>query len=378
MTHNALTVFVELESQLQDEFDFVAEAAAMDRIYHALIRAPDGTPRDVPLVIPRPVPGLVSRRVLVQDYLEGIPLSRARDAMIAKGIDPNGPEAKLFGLKLLKSLTAVFGRTILETGFFHAEYVLRQTNVKQRSFLVNSLFASPQLHLYPDSPHPGNILVMEDGAVGLIDFGQVKQISGRNRETLCKVMIALDERKPDEPADMDLVGQLSLELGVKLNDNAKGEAAAAIGIWLFDGTVTELPGGYDMGELSPNSPVRELKSFPQDLVLVGRSTILIKGLSSRLDIPWSLAKEWAPIARQVLSSANMSCRVNHSMDDSTRRVRFREVLTTLRQWSQGRLAKFIRGLPSPTRTRVAKVAFRLEQRKTRLAAAKASRKTRTR
>jgi predicted unusual protein kinase regulating ubiquinone biosynthesis (AarF/ABC1/UbiB family) len=219
---------------------------------------------------------------------------------------------------------------------------------------------------------------MEDGAVGLIDFGQVKQISGRNRETLCKVMIALDERKPNEPADMDLVGQLSLELGVKLNDDAKGEAAAAIGIWLFDGTVLELPGGYDMGELSPNSPVRELKSFPQDLVLVGRSTILIKGLSSRLNIPWSLAKEWAPIARQVLSGANMACRVNQSVDDSTRRVRFREVLTTLRLWSQGRLAKFLRGLPSPVRTRVANVVFQVEQRKTRLAAAKASRKTRTR
>lgn len=112
--------------------------------------------------------------------------------------------------------------------------------------------------------------MLEDGRIGLIDFGQVKQISGRNRETLCKVMIALDERRDDEPTDADLVGKLSLELGVELNKNAPPEAAAAVGIWLFDGSVQELPGGYDMGELSPNSPVKELKSFPQDLVLVGR------------------------------------------------------------------------------------------------------------
>lgn len=115
------TVFAELEAQLADEFDFVAEAAAMDRIYNALIRAPDGSSRDIPLVIPRPVAGLVSRRVLVQDFLHGVPLSRARDEMLKKGIDPDGPEAKLFGRKLMKSLTTVFGRTILETGFFHAE-----------------------------------------------------------------------------------------------------------------------------------------------------------------------------------------------------------------------------------------------------------------
>ena len=93
----------------------------MDRIYNALARAPDGSPREIPLMIPRPFPGLVSRRVLVQDYLHGVPLSRARDVMKAKGIDPDGPEAKLFGLKLMTALTTVFGRTILETGFFHAE-----------------------------------------------------------------------------------------------------------------------------------------------------------------------------------------------------------------------------------------------------------------
>jgi predicted unusual protein kinase regulating ubiquinone biosynthesis (AarF/ABC1/UbiB family) len=210
--------------------------------------------------------------------------------------------------------------------------------------------------------------VLDDGSVGLIDYGQVKQISGRNRETLCKVMIALAERQPGVPDDMELVGKLSLELGVELNDNAKPEAAAAIGIWLFDGTVTELPGGYDMGELSMNSPVRELKSFPQDLVLVGRSTILIKGLSSRLKIPWSLAKEWAPIARQVLDANYQRTLVSStSTSDASmsRRVRFREVYTAFRLWLKGRSVKFVRKLPSPLRSRVAKIALYLDERRSR-------------
>lgn len=114
------TVMAELEKQLADEFNFVAEAVAMDRIYQSLIRAPDGSVRELPLVIPRPVPGLISRRVLVMDYLKGVPLTRAREEMIKKGIDPDSPEAKLFGRKLLTTLTSVFGRNILETGFFHA------------------------------------------------------------------------------------------------------------------------------------------------------------------------------------------------------------------------------------------------------------------
>ena len=133
----------------------------MDRIYHTISRTYDDLPTEPPLVVPRPVPGLVSKRVLVMDYLKGVPLSRAREEMIKKGIDPKSPEAKLFNRRLLRALTDVFGRCILETGFFHAD------------------------------PHPGNIFVLDDDSVGLIDFGQVKQISGRNRETLAKVMIAL-------------------------------------------------------------------------------------------------------------------------------------------------------------------------------------------
>jgi aarF domain-containing kinase len=119
------TVMVELEKQLANEFDFVAEAVAMDRIYNSLIRSYDGTEvTELPLVLPRPFAGLVSRRVLVMDYLKGVPLSRARDEMERRGIDPDSPESKLFGRKLLGALTYAFGRNILETGFFHAGKIL--------------------------------------------------------------------------------------------------------------------------------------------------------------------------------------------------------------------------------------------------------------
>ncbi|CAJ1945277.1 unnamed protein product [Cylindrotheca closterium] len=324
------TVFAELEAQLGDEFDFVAEAVAMDRIYNSLTRSMDGsTLTELPLVMPRPVPGLVSKRVLVMDYLEGVPLSRAREEMLKKGIDPESPEAKLFGRKLLTALTYCFGRNILEQGFFHAD------------------------------PHPGNIFVLENGDIGLIDFGQVKQISGRNRETLAKVMIALDDRLSDDnPDDLKKIGDLALQLGVELNDDAQDEAAAAVGMWLFDGSIKNLPGGYDNAELSPNSPVKELKSFPQDLVLVGRSAILIKGLSDRLGIPWSLSQQWAPIAREVLSGPK-------SIEDS--RVRFKSVVGTFKEWGKGRGTRLVQRLPSPVRSPILKAMLKLEERRAKAA-----------
>ena len=121
----------------------------------------------------------------------------------------------------------MFSRCILESGFFHAD------------------------------PHPGNIFVLSDGSIGLIDFGQVKQISGRAKNTLAKVMVALDDRVSDNnPEDLETIGNLALELGVELREDAKPEGPAAVAMWLFDGSVKDLPGGYDYGELSPNSPVK--------------------------------------------------------------------------------------------------------------------------
>jgi hypothetical protein len=179
-------------------------------------------------------------------------------------------------------------------------------------------------------------------------------------------MIALDKRRDGVLEDMNKVGDLALELGVELNDNGKDKAAAAVGIWLLDEFVDELPGGYDKGKLSPNSPVKELKSFPQDLVLVGRSSILIKGLSNRLNIPWSLAKEWAPIAREVLDVSYKNP-VAQAEASSNQRVRFRAVVSTLKQWSKGRASSLVRKLPAPARTRIANIVLRMEERKSRQA-----------
>ncbi len=226
----------------------------------------------------------------------------------------------------------------------------------------NELISHSNVSLSPPlcSPHPGNIFVLKDGSIGLIDFGQVKQISGRARETLAKVMIALDDRESDtNPDDLDKIGNLALELGVELNEDAQQEAAAAVAMWLFDGSVDNLPGGYDKGELSPNSPVKELMSFPQDLVLVGRSSILIKGLSNRLNIPWSLSKEWAPTARRVIEGN----KADVSMIKENDKVRFRDVVNVLKTWSGGKAARAVTKLPTPLRSKVAGLALRIQKRK---------------
>ncbi|EOD06191.1 hypothetical protein EMIHUDRAFT_453537 [Emiliania huxleyi CCMP1516] len=272
----------------------------MERIGAALSTDPaTGSPRPPPVVTPRPVGGLVTKRVLVMDYLRGEPLSRAVEAMEARGIDPDSPEAQLFGRKLLSALTEAFGLTILEGGFFHAD------------------------------PHPGNIFVLDDGRVGLIDFGQVKQIGARASTTLAK-----------DEAQLDEISRLALELGVRLRDGSprEGPGPAATAIWLFDGSVDTLPGGFDTNELSPNSPV------------------LIKGIASRLGVRWSLASEWAPIARRLLA------RQSAARSPFGAPPRLRSIVRLLGQWAAAKLSAVVLALPPPLRRLVAAVALRCSKR----------------
>ena len=44
----------------------------------------------------------------------------------------------------------------------------------------------------------------------------------------------------------------------------------------------------------------QVASFPQELVFVGRSTVLIRGIAAALGVEWSLSNEWAPTAAKVL------------------------------------------------------------------------------
>lgn len=44
---------------------------------------------------------------------------------------------------------------------------------------------------HPQDCHPGNILVRDDGTVGLLDFGQAKQLARPQRLAFARLLVAL-------------------------------------------------------------------------------------------------------------------------------------------------------------------------------------------
>ena len=77
---------------------------------------------------------------------------------------------------------------------------------------------------------------------------------------------------------------LPSDFGVTFAEDAKPEAAVALALLLFADPDVKMPGGFSSKELSDTSPIKAIASFPQELVLLGRATVLIKGISQRLGI----------------------------------------------------------------------------------------------
>ena len=134
---------------LREELDFRVEARNLTAV-SAASGAADG------VVIPRAHHDLSTRRVLVMELLDGEVLSKAAP----------GPLTGCDRERLARDLLDCLLRQIVIDGVFHAD------------------------------PHPGNIMLLADGRLGLIDFGSVGRLDSGLRAALQRLLLALDRRDP--------------------------------------------------------------------------------------------------------------------------------------------------------------------------------------
>jgi ubiquinone biosynthesis protein len=139
-----------LAEAILEELDYRIEAENITAVATAPSRQPD-------VVLPEPHLALCTERVLVMDRLQGTPLNRA-DAVIRK----NGLDRDALATTLLDCLL----RQIVIDGIFHAD------------------------------PHGGNIFLLDDGRLGLLDFGSVGRLDGALRDALQRLLVGVDRGDP--------------------------------------------------------------------------------------------------------------------------------------------------------------------------------------
>jgi len=349
------TVFCELGDALVNELDFLAEAQAMRKINLAVSHNNDGSVcHNPPVTVPLPVGELVSKRVLVMDFVEGAPLNQLSQLMKDKGIEAGSPEAKIAGRRILDSLVSAFGRMIFGAGFIHGD------------------------------PHPGNIFIGDGGKVSLIDCGQFKALPRPQRVQLAQLVLAVADYQNTESDDNSQeekkLANLVRDFGVTFmeGDERNDELACAVALVLFGDTGVQLPGNYSSNELSEKSPIRLVASFPQELVLMGRATVLLKGIAKKLDLSLSLADRWSDGCHLTVNAASEPVLplwskqiVGKSVetDDSSfnGRIRFREIASLFKEYAKGKgkclAERTVNRMPSNVKSRVLSYAVKRQERK---------------
>ncbi|MDQ1431209.1 MAG: ubiquinone biosynthesis protein, partial [Actinomycetota bacterium] len=145
----------EFRRSLMAELDYRQEAANLQKLGHNL-------ERHERIVVPQPVPDYTSSLVLTMDYIPG------------RNIGALGPLAlmEIDGHELAEQLFSAYLDQILVDGFFHAD------------------------------PHPGNVLLTDDGRLALLDLGMVGRIAPEMQDSLVKLLLAVSEGHGQEVADI--------------------------------------------------------------------------------------------------------------------------------------------------------------------------------
>lgn len=253
-------IVTEFGRRVGDEMDFRLEAANAREIRRNF----EGT-RGV--AVPRVFEGLVRRRVLVLEFMEGTRIDRWMESARQRDL-------------AARRASGNSGRTPDEAG----EVLAHVIELYMRMMLVDGLFHA--------DPHPGNLFVGPDRRLVVLDFGMVVRVPREQRWQLVQTVFAAIRREPDG------VVQGFQALGM-IEPGASLEVVRELVVTLL--TLAEqhttVP---ERVELLANEVMSTMYDWPvvlpPDLVYFARTAALIEGLGVRYDERFNPINFASPIA----------------------------------------------------------------------------------
>jgi ubiquinone biosynthesis protein len=142
--YQPVEIVKEVSRTMRHELDFLREQRNLTQFRHLF-------EKDSQVVIPQPLVELCTSKMLTMQFVQGTSLRNFR-------VDSH---PHLNGSELARRGANLYLKMIFHHGFYHAD------------------------------PHPGNIVILPDGSIGLLDFGMVGRISERLREDIEGMIVAI-------------------------------------------------------------------------------------------------------------------------------------------------------------------------------------------
>lgn len=146
-------------------------------------------------------------------------------------------------------------------------------------------------------PHPGNILLMPDGRLGLVDYGQVKRLGLEERIVYAKLMIAINrgERK-------EVVRLMTDEVGfrtTRMDEDIIYRTAVFFNCRDSEDVLQGMNVGQFMDWLEQSDPVKKIND---EYVMVGRVSVLLRGMANAFGMKLRVSDYWRSEAEKFLEA----------------------------------------------------------------------------
>jgi predicted unusual protein kinase regulating ubiquinone biosynthesis (AarF/ABC1/UbiB family) len=217
---------------LLDELDYRKEAANLVRLGEIIERYDQ-------LVVPSPYDDFTTSRVLTMDLIAGKKVTEL-SGLARLDVD---------GAQLARQLFDAYLDQILVHGFFHAD------------------------------PHPGNVLLMPDGRLGLIDLGMVARVAPELRDRLVQLLLAVGERRGEE------VARITADISEPLTDCDTRRFSADVADLVerrAGTTLEELDAGRLVLDLTRTCVAAGLRP-PPELSMIGKALLNLDLVARTLD-----------------------------------------------------------------------------------------------
>jgi ubiquinone biosynthesis protein len=247
--HQPTAVVAEFAKSMEQELDFGAEAAHLERFAHQFRWEPT-------IYVPKVVPGLVTKRVLTMECVEAVKASNFAE-LDAAGLDR---------LEIATRITDLVMKQIFVHGFFHAD------------------------------PHPGNIHILPGNVICFLDFGMVGFLDQETRQTFAKFVIGIANRNESATA------AALLKLAHADLDPPRAGFEADVAEFMhrnFYRPAGEMVFGQLVNHLF-SLTARYKLTLPPDLSVMLKALGLMEDLVCRLDPGHDIIAQARPFMRRVL------------------------------------------------------------------------------
>ena len=254
------------------------------------------------LYVPRIFPELTTKHVLVLERIEGI---RIND--FAR-IDREGFDRR----EITKKGASAYFKMVFQDGFFHGD------------------------------PHPGNIFILPDGRIALVDFGIMGRVTEENMRYFADTVIAIVERDldklveqyvnfgflTDETVDLEkLRSELKEDLGEFLEPYYSGQTIKQVDLGAYFERLTQIS-------------IRFKLRMPQNLYLVNKTLLTIEGILRQLDPDFNLIETAEPYVARLIRSQRDPRRLLKNAWHGIKE--FQDIFTTVSRQSQTLVKKLVR------------------------------------